>query len=364
MDALSGLVGGLGLAVVILVVGVLVSDRVRNRAQVAAALGAPVELSLLHCASRRADATQEAPSQARDPPHAGAGHDRATVEGHISSPPGCRPWRSWRSRRQSPAHWRSPCSPSRSRPKGRRVVMADMANGRPVASLLGCDGRREDSSTPSPSRSIPVLMVGAGRPGRDGSRVEAEGSRRRCWSSRASTPRSARSTWRPGRAGGRDRQPEKGELAGASPRPASCCATPGCRSGPPSSSAPTPRTTTPPAWPAPSPQRRRAARQRRASGHAAVIIPIRSPSGGRRPPTEDKSLRRVWVVWALLFFNVLSYAKMATVMPIPHKIGQVFTQGALAGRLRPGPDHQPEGEGPTQPVPLSSTACSPSCRWP
>jgi hypothetical protein len=41
----------------------------------------------------------------------------------------------------------------------------------------------------------------------------------------------------------------------------------------------------------------------------------------------------VWVVWALLFFNVLSYAKLATVVPIPHKIGQVFTQGALAGAL-------------------------------
>jgi hypothetical protein len=37
----------------------------------------------------------------------------------------------------------------------------------------------------------------------------------------------------------------------------------------------------------------------------------------------------VWVIWALLFFNVLSYAKMATVVPIPHKIGQVLTQGAL-----------------------------------
>jgi O-antigen ligase len=37
----------------------------------------------------------------------------------------------------------------------------------------------------------------------------------------------------------------------------------------------------------------------------------------------------VWVIWALLFFNVISYAKMATVIPIPHKIGQVLTQGAL-----------------------------------
>ncbi len=49
--------------------------------------------------------------------------------------------------------------------------------------------------------------------------------------------------------------------------------------------------------------------------------------------SEDKRLHRVWAVWALLFFNVLSYAKLETVVPIPHKLGQVLTQGALAGAL-------------------------------
>ncbi len=44
---------------------------------------------------------------------------------------------------------------------------------------------------------------------------------------------------------------------------------------------------------------------------------------------EDKRLHRVWVVWALLFFNVLSFSTMATVVPIPHKVGQALTQGAL-----------------------------------
>jgi len=44
---------------------------------------------------------------------------------------------------------------------------------------------------------------------------------------------------------------------------------------------------------------------------------------------EDKRLHRVWVVWALLFFNVLSFATMPTVVPIPHKVGQAMTQGAL-----------------------------------
>lgn len=48
-----------------------------------------------------------------------------------------------------------------------------------------------------------------------------------------------------------------------------------------------------------------------------------------RSSTQDKRLHRVWIVWALLFFNVLSYATMPTVVPIPHKLGQVLTQGAL-----------------------------------
>lgn len=45
-DALTGLVGGLGLGLGIVVVGAVISDRPRRRAQVAAALGAPVELSV------------------------------------------------------------------------------------------------------------------------------------------------------------------------------------------------------------------------------------------------------------------------------------------------------------------------------
>jgi hypothetical protein len=45
--------------------------------------------------------------------------------------------------------------------------------------------------------------------------------------------------------------------------------------------------------------------------------------------SETKRLHRVWVIWALLFLNVLSFAKMPLVVPIPHKIGQLVTQGAL-----------------------------------
>jgi len=75
--------------------------------------------------------------------------------------------------------------------------------------------------------------------------------------------------------------------------------------------------------------RRRAARQR----HILASVPsLTSPTLAlqrARTSTEDKRLHRVWVVWALLFFNVLSYATMPTVVPIPHKVGQVLTQGAL-----------------------------------
>ena len=59
-----------------------------------------------------------------------------------------------------------------------------------------------------------------------------------------------------------------------------------------------------------------------------------APTSTRRGSTaQPKTLRRVWVIWALLFLNVLSYAKQPTVIPIPHKIGQLLTQGALVGAL-------------------------------
>lgn len=45
-DGLSGLVGGLGVGLGVVIVGVVLSDRPRSRADIAAALGAPVELSL------------------------------------------------------------------------------------------------------------------------------------------------------------------------------------------------------------------------------------------------------------------------------------------------------------------------------
>ena len=58
---------------------------------------------------------------------------------------------------------------------------------------------------------------------------------------------------------------------------------------------------------------------------------VRSPAARRRQRSpEEKRLQRVRVVWALLFFNVLSFAVQPIVFPIPHSIGQLLTQGSLA----------------------------------
>ena len=46
MDALTGLIAGLGIGIGIVIVGAIISDRPRRRSEVAAALGAPVDLSV------------------------------------------------------------------------------------------------------------------------------------------------------------------------------------------------------------------------------------------------------------------------------------------------------------------------------
>ena len=58
--------------------------------------------------------------------------------------------------------------------------------------------------------------------------------------------------------------------------------------------------------------------------------PVRPPAARRRQKSpEEKRLQRVRVVWALLFFNVLTFAVQPIVFPIPHAIGQLLTQGSL-----------------------------------
>jgi O-antigen ligase len=55
--------------------------------------------------------------------------------------------------------------------------------------------------------------------------------------------------------------------------------------------------------------------------------------GARTKTAEQKRVRRVQVVWALLFFNVMSFTPQPIVIPIPHFVGQLLTQGALVVAL-------------------------------
>ncbi len=135
IDALSGLVGGLGLALVILIIAVLVSDRVRNRAQVAAALGAPVELSLMHSASRRALRPRRRLKLVTHPTPALAMMERR-LRAHLEADDGA-------ALAVVEVEASGSCALAVTAlaytlaSEGRRVVIADMAQGRPVAELLG-----------------------------------------------------------------------------------------------------------------------------------------------------------------------------------------------------------------------------------
>jgi hypothetical protein len=61
----------------------------------------------------------------------------------------------------------------------------------------------------------------------------------------------------------------------------------------------------------------------------APAFPVVKRRGARTKTAEQRRVRRVQVVWALLFFNVLSFTSQPIVLPIPHFVGQLLTQGAL-----------------------------------
>ncbi len=54
--------------------------------------------------------------------------------------------------------------------------------------------------------------------------------------------------------------------------------------------------------------------------------------GGSRAARGDAPLRRVFAIWCLLFFNALTPTEGA-IVPIPHRVAQLLTQGALAAAI-------------------------------
>ena len=67
------------------------------------------------------------------------------------------------------------------------------------------------------------------------------------------------------------------------------------------------------------------------SGTARRIATWLPPARSTEPVPADRSTRRrVGLIWGLLFFNVMSYASLETVIHIPSVVGKLLTQGALA----------------------------------
>jgi hypothetical protein len=73
-----------------------------------------------------------------------------------------------------------------------------------------------------------------------------------------------------------------------------------------------------------------------------VTLTLRGPGVHRAPaadrPAHDGDVtraveRRVAVVWGLLLFNGLTWLPISTVVPIPHRIGQLLTSAALAAAV-------------------------------
>jgi len=157
MDALSGLIGGLGLAIVALVVGVLLSDRLRSREEVAAALGAPVELSLFHWASRREMRTRHRRELVMHPTPALAMIERR-LRAHLESAGGS-------ALAVVEVESSEPCALAVAAlafsltSEGRRVVIADMADERPVASLFGVTSDEKKVHTVTLEDHSVVLLV-------------------------------------------------------------------------------------------------------------------------------------------------------------------------------------------------------------
>lgn len=129
-DGITGLVMGIGSAMMILLLGLLLSDRLRTREDVAAVLGAPVELSIAHgmtSKGRRRHLVEPPPAlrmierRLRDRLETAPGTALAVIE--VGAPN--------ETALAVAALARSLAT------QDRRVVVVDMARGRPLASLFG-----------------------------------------------------------------------------------------------------------------------------------------------------------------------------------------------------------------------------------
>ena len=103
-DSIAGLIGGLGLGVGIVVVGAVLTDRLRRRDEIAIAVGAPVELSIGRYRRPRFLRKWRLDRRVRRPSREMRMVERR-MRAHLESAPD-RPLRSSRSSAPSRRHWR------------------------------------------------------------------------------------------------------------------------------------------------------------------------------------------------------------------------------------------------------------------
>ncbi len=146
MDGLTGLVGGSVLTMGLIVVGSIVSDRPRRRAQIAASLGAPVELTVPAAARPRWSPRARHLRAAR--PDQASRLVISRLQEHVERSEGTSLAVVALDRKAcvAAAQWLSYLAYMLAK-RGRRVALVDMADGRPLAKLLGA--RRRDAARQS-----------------------------------------------------------------------------------------------------------------------------------------------------------------------------------------------------------------------
>jgi capsular polysaccharide biosynthesis protein len=149
----GGLLGGLAVGMAIVIVGALVSDRLRRRDDVAGALGAPVRLSVGTLRGRRLPGLPGRAAQRRRDVQRVVAHLRRTVQGRVGRSAGLVVVAVDNAKDVAPAVVSLAVSCAHD---GRQVVVADLADGA-LAGLLGAKGPGIHPVTVGAERMIAVV---------------------------------------------------------------------------------------------------------------------------------------------------------------------------------------------------------------
>jgi capsular polysaccharide biosynthesis protein len=157
-DGLSGLVAGLAVGLIAVIFGALLSERGPDRSTVAATLGAPVELSLGRLRSPRVMRRSRLSRQLRDPSPSLRMIERR-LRGHLESVPGSALAVVAVGTPEPTAVAVGALALALSS-GGHRVVVVDVADDRPLASILGLNTKPESMETsPLPTEGGQAVRV-------------------------------------------------------------------------------------------------------------------------------------------------------------------------------------------------------------